>query len=47
MLVTAFIIVACILFLIAAWRWPNPPPVELLALGLFFFALSFVPWGKI
>ncbi len=42
----AFIIVACIFFLIAAWNWPSPPPVNLVALGLFFWCLSTV-WSQL
>jgi hypothetical protein len=42
----AFVIVACVLFLLSAWRWPSPPPVELIALGLFFWALSTIV-GKV
>lgn len=41
----ALIIVACILFLIAAYP-PANTHIGLLPLGLFFFSLSFV-WGKV
>lgn len=44
-MVLALVIVACILFVLAAWNWPAPPPVNLMALGLFFWALSTI-WGK-
>ncbi len=43
-MVLALVIVACILFLLSAWNWPAIP-VNLVALGLFFWALSTI-WGK-
>ena len=44
-MILALTIVACILFLLAAWNWPSPPPVSLGWLGLFFWSLSTI-WGK-
>lgn len=44
-MILALIIVACILFLIAAFGVPTGP-VSVGWLGLFFFALSFI-WGKV
>lgn len=45
MITTAFVVVACILFLIAAALSKPSVPTILGYLGLFFWSLSFV-WGK-
>jgi hypothetical protein len=39
------LVVAVILFLLAAINWPQPSPVALGWLGLFFFALYFLIGG--
>lgn len=41
MLAFVLMLVAVILFILAAWSWPNPPKISLLALGLAFMAASF------
>lgn len=38
--VTILLIIALILFLMAAIGWPNPSPVALGWLGLFFYVLA-------
>jgi hypothetical protein len=42
---TVLILVACILFLLAAIGWPNSSPVALGWLGAFFYALASVVGG--
>ncbi len=44
-MILALVIVACILFLLAAVPVPTGP-ISVGWLGLFFFALSFI-WGKV
>lgn len=36
------VVVSAILLLLAAINWPQPSPVNLLALGLFFFVLAHI-----
>ena len=44
-MVLAFVIVACILLLLASLNVPTGPYVSIGWLGLFFWALSTI-WGK-